>query len=126
MVFLCGYRRLLLWSSVHLLCYSKITATIEPDGKKCAIDVRGVVERPSSIPPHMSKLATSTQSHTPVAGTRTKLKCAPQVLKFAGVELNDRRSVLVVGIHIISKFSMTQTNKSAQSVHKKLNLQSLF
>ena len=72
-----------------------MTATIEPDGKKCAIDVRGVVEAPSAIPLHMAKLAgqPAPGGHSPPAGSKMKLKCSPQVIKFASVEMNSRRWV---------------------------------
>lgn len=75
---------------MYLYSTSKVTATIEPEGKRCAIDVRGVVEPPTAIPKHVSS---SSGAPPPplIAGSKLRLKCAPQVLKFAGVELNERK-----------------------------------
>ena len=72
---------------------------IEPEGKQCVIDVRGVVEPPSSIPPHIARLANSSlrppssagSCQSSAGGTSLKIKCTPHIIKFGGVELNDRR-----------------------------------
>lgn len=76
------------------LSISKVLATIEPGGKQCSIDVRGVVEPPSSIPSHMTRIVATAPARPEVSAVPSmglKLKCTPQVIKFAGVDLNEKK-----------------------------------
>ncbi|XP_067937417.1 centrosomal protein of 192 kDa-like [Watersipora subatra] len=67
----------------------KVETIIKPDGKRFSIDVEGIVDAPSALPPHMATTSNSTRTPPFVEDGKMKLKSSLQVIKFAAVELNE-------------------------------------